>query len=116
MDKLDYNDVLDFCRATDSTPKNIEFRGKTQGATSPKSYKQTKIVNYVECFHKNKIMELLEYSIRSGYEVDCTPLYIGWDGLEYRKVYTSDNSAFVIKNEDYSRLLDEAEDKVKRGC
>lgn len=53
-------------------------------------------------------MEILEYSIISGYEVDSSIYYTGFDGLMYKKINVGEGVSIVISREDYGRLWDEA--------
>ena len=109
MDELEFHKLMiEYLSASDERPKNIELKGKPQGTSGFKSFIGTTTLAYNERYHKWKIMEILEYSILSGYEVDSSIYYTGFDRLMYKKINVSEGVSIVISREDYERLWDEA--------
>lgn len=116
MDELEYYKLMmEYLAASDESPKNIEFRGKPQGESGFKRFRGTNTLAYNERYHKWKIMEILEYSILSGYEVDSSIYYTGFDRLMYKKINVGEGVSIVISREDYERLWDEAFKKANKG-
>lgn len=104
MDELEFHKLMmEYLYASDEKPKNMELKGKPQGA-----FRGTITLAYNERYHKWKIMEILEYSILSGYEVDSSIYYTGFDKLMYKKINVGEGVSIVISREDYERLWDEA--------
>lgn len=86
MDELYFHKLMtEYLSASDERPKNIELKGKPQGSSGFKRFRPKNTLAYNERYHKWKIMEILEYSILSGYEVDSSIYYTGFDGLTYKK-------------------------------
>ena len=109
MDELEFHkSMMEYLYASDESPKNIELKGKPQGTSGCNRFSGTKTLAYNERYHKWKIMEILEYSILSGYEVDSSIYYTGIDGLVYKKINVGEGVSIVISREDYERLWDEA--------
>lgn len=116
MDELEFHKLMmAYLYASDESPKNIELKGKTQGTSGFKRFRGTKTLVYNERYHKWKIMEILEYSIISGYEVDSSIYYTGFDRLMYKKINVGEGVSIVISHEDYSRLWDEAFKNTQKG-
>lgn len=109
MEELEYHKLMmEYLSASDEKPKNMELRGKPQGESGFKRFRGTTTLAYNERYHKWKIMEILEYSILSGYEVDSSIYYTGFDKLMYKKINVDEGVSIVISREDYERLWDEA--------
>ena len=116
MDKLEYDKLMmEYLSSSDNKPKNIELRCKPQGTSGFKRFRGTKTLAYNERYHKWKIMEILEYSIISGYEVDSSIYYTGFDRLMYKKINVGEGVSIVISREDYERLWDEAFKNTQKG-
>lgn len=115
MDELEHHKLMmEYLYASDERPKNIELKGKPQGTSGFKRFSGTKTLAYNERYHKWKIMEILEYSIISGYEVDSSIYYTGFDRLMYKKINVGEGVSIVISREDYERLWDEAFKKARK--
>ena len=109
MDELELHKLtMEYLSASDESPKNIEFRGKPQGESGLRDLGKTNTLAYNERNHKWKIMEILEYSIISGYEVDSSIYYTGFDKLMYKQINIGEGISIVISREDYEKLWDEA--------
>ena len=115
MDELEHHKLMmEYLYASDERPKNIELKGKTQGTSGFKRFRPKNTLAYNEKYHKWKIMEILEHSILSGYEVDSSIYYTGFDGLMYKKINVGEGVSIVISREDYERLWDEAFKKARK--
>ena len=110
-----YKLMMGYLSSSDQRPKNIEIRVKPQGTSSCKRFRPTHTAAYNERYHKSRIMEILEYSIISGYEVDSSIYYTGFDGLMYKRIYVGKVCEIVISREDYERLWDEAFKNTRKG-
>lgn len=109
MDELEFHKLMmGYLSASDEKPKNIELKGKPQGTNGCNRFSGTKTLAYNERYHKWKIIEILEHSILSGYEVDSSIYYTGFDELMYKKINVGEGISIVISREDYERLWDEA--------
>ena len=116
MEELEYYKLMmGYLSSSDQRPKNIEIRVKPQGTSSCKRFRPTHTAAYNERYHKSRIMEILEYSIISGYEVDSSIYYTGFDGLMYKRIYVGKGCEIVISREDYERLWDEAFKNTRKG-
>ena len=105
MDELEFHKLMiEYLSASDERTKNIELKGDS----GFKRCRGTKTLAYNERYHKWKIIEILEYSITSGYEVDSSIYYTGFDKLMYKKINVGEGVSIVISREDYERLWDEA--------